>query len=101
MLDVSVQAAILNLLAHLQNDDRTAYLFITPDIGVVRYLSDRIAVMYLGRIMEIGSTDDMFSEVNHPYTEALLSAVPRVDGEGEDRIPLTGEIGAPAYPATD
>jgi len=97
-LDVSVQAAILNLLAHLQNDDRTAYLFITHDIGVVRYLSDRIAVMYLGRIMEIGSTDDMFSEVNHPYTEALLSAVPSVDGEAENRIPLTGEIPSPANP---
>ncbi len=97
-LDVSVQAAILNLLANLQNDERTSYLFITHDIGVVRYLADRIAVMYLGRIMEIGSTDVMFSEVNHPYTEALLSAVPSVDGEAENRIPLTGEIPSPANP---
>jgi peptide/nickel transport system ATP-binding protein len=97
-LDVSVQAAILNLLASLQNDDRTAYLFISHDIGVVRYLADRIAVMYLGRIMEIGKTDTLFSEVNHPYTEALLSAVPSVDGEAEDRIPLNGEIPSPANP---
>jgi peptide/nickel transport system ATP-binding protein len=64
----------------------------------VRYLADRIAVMYLGRIMEIGSTDVMFSEVNHPYTEALLSAVPSVDGQAENRIPLTGEIPSPANP---
>lgn len=97
-LDVSVQAAILNLLATLQNDDRTAYLFITHDIGVVRYLADRIAVMYLGRIMEIGQTDILFGEANHPYTEALLSAVPSVDGEAENRIPLTGEIPSPANP---
>jgi peptide/nickel transport system ATP-binding protein len=97
-LDVSVQAAILNLLASLQNDERTSYLFISHDIGVVRYLADRIAVMYLGRIMEIGTTDVMFNEVNHPYTEALLSAVPSVDGMAEHRIPLSGEIPSPAHP---
>ncbi|MGI9646440.1 MAG: ABC transporter ATP-binding protein [Ilumatobacteraceae bacterium] len=97
-LDVSVQAAILNLLANLQNDERTSYLFITHDIGVVRYLADRIAVMYLGRIMELADTDDIFEGIHHPYTEALLSAVPSVDGESEDRIPLTGEIPSPANP---
>ena len=97
-LDVSVQAAILNLLANLQNDERTSYLFITHDIGVVRYLADRIAVMYLGRIMELADTDDIFEGIHHPYTEALLSAVPSVDGEAEDRIPLTGEIPSPANP---
>ena len=97
-LDVSVQAAILNLLAKLQNDDRTSYLFITHDIGVVRYLSDRIAVMYLGRIMELGETDKMFDGPNHPYTEALLSAVPSVDGAAENRIPLDGDIPTPADP---
>ncbi len=97
-LDVSVQAAILNLLAHLQNDERTSYLFITHDIGVVRYLADRIAVMYLGRIMELADTDDIFEGIHHPYTEALLSAVPSVDGEAEARIPLTGEIPSPANP---
>jgi peptide/nickel transport system ATP-binding protein len=97
-LDVSVQAAILNLLATLQNDERTSYLFITHDIGVVRYLSDRIAVMYLGRIMELGTTEQIFDGPNHPYTEALLSAVPSIDGVQRPRIPLTGEIPSPANP---
>ncbi len=97
-LDVSVQAAILNLLAELQRDIRTSYLFITHDIGVVRYLADRIAVMYVGRLMEIGPTDAMFEGPNHPYTEALLSAVPSVDGEAENRIPLKGEIPSPKDP---
>ena len=80
-LDVSVQAAILNLLARLQRDVRTSYLFISHDIGVVRYLADRIAVMYVGRIVELGTTDQIFEGPNHPYTEALLSAVPNVDGD--------------------
>ena len=80
-LDVSVQAAILNLLAELQAEQRTSYLFISHDLGVVRYLADRIAVMYLGRIMEVGETDDVFNGPHHPYTEALLSAVPSVDGD--------------------
>ena len=97
-LDVSVQAAILNLLAQLQRHDRTSYLFITHDIGVVRYLSDRIAVMYVGRIVELGTTDQIFEGPNHPYTEALLSAVPNVDGVADQRIPLTGEIPSPANP---
>ncbi len=97
-LDVSVQAAILNLLANLQNEERTSYLFITHDIGVVRYLADRIAVMYLGRIMDLADTEQIFAGVHHPYTEALLSAVPSVDGEAENRIPLEGEIPSPANP---
>ena len=97
-LDVSVQAAILNLLAQLQRHDRTSYMFITHDIGVVRYLSDRIAVMYVGRIVELGTTDQIFEGPNHPYTEALLSAVPNVDGVADQRIPLSGEIPSPADP---
>ncbi len=97
-LDVSVQAAILNLLATLQRDERTSYLFITHDIGVVRYLADRIAVMYVGRIVEKGFTDDLFEGPVHPYTEALLSAVPSVEGETADRIPLDGDIPTPADP---
>ncbi|MEO0494947.1 MAG: ABC transporter ATP-binding protein [Actinomycetota bacterium] len=97
-LDVSVQAAILNLLAQLQRDERTSYLFISHDIGVVRYLADRIAVMYVGRIMELGTTDALFQGPIHPYTEALLSAVPSVDGEAKDRIPLDGDIPSPADP---
>jgi len=97
-LDVSVQAAILNLLAELQRDVRTSYLFISHDIGVVRYLADRIAVMYVGRIVELATTDQIFEGPVHPYTEALLSAVPNVDGETEDRIPLEGDIPSPANP---
>jgi peptide/nickel transport system ATP-binding protein len=97
-LDVSVQAAILNLLANLQSENKTSYVFITHDVGVVRYLADRIAVMYLGRIMELGSTQQIFDGPNHPYTEALLSAVPSVDGDTRTRIPLAGEIPSPANP---
>jgi peptide/nickel transport system ATP-binding protein len=97
-LDVSVQAAILNLLSDLQSEQKTSYVFITHDMGVVRYLADRIAVMYLGRIQEIGDTDDVFEGPNHPYTEALLSAIPSVDGEEKVRIRLDGEIPSPANP---
>ena len=97
-LDVSVQAAILNLLAELQSSQRTSYVFITHDMGVVRYLADRIAVMYLGRIQELGPTDEVFNGPNHPYTEALLSAVPSVDGEARQRIILEGEVPTPANP---
>ncbi len=97
-LDVSVQAAILNLLADLQAERHTSYVFITHDMGVVRYLADRIAVMYLGRIQEVGPTDEVFNGPNHPYTEALLSAVPSVDGEPTTRIRLDGEIPSPANP---
>jgi peptide/nickel transport system ATP-binding protein len=99
-LDVSVQAAILNLLSELQLRSRTSYLLISHDLGVVRYLADRIAVMYLGRIMEVGDSETVFLGPNHPYTEALLSAVPNVDGEERARILLVGEIPSPANPPT-
>ena len=91
-LDVSVQAAILNLLVDLQSDRRTSYVFISHDLGVVRYLSDRIAVLYLGRLMELGYAADVFGPPHHPYSEALLSAVPSIDGELRERIVLAGEI---------
>jgi peptide/nickel transport system ATP-binding protein len=97
-LDVSVQAAILNLLVELQARSRVAYLFISHDLGVVRYLSDRIAVLYLGRLMELGSAETVFGGPHHPYTEALLSAVPTIDGEGRERIKLEGEIPSAASP---
>jgi len=93
-----VQAAILNLLVELQAQRRTAYLFISHDLGVVRYLSDRIAVMYLGRLMELGPAAVVFDGPHHPYTEALLSAVPTVDGGGRERIRLEGEIPSAAEP---
>ncbi|HET7170250.1 MAG TPA: dipeptide ABC transporter ATP-binding protein [Gaiellales bacterium] len=97
-LDVSVQAAILNLLADLQRDEGSSYVFISHDLNVVRYLSDRIAVLYLGRLMEVGPAATVFDPPHHPYTEALLSAVPRVDGEPTDRIRLEGEIPSAAAP---
>jgi peptide/nickel transport system ATP-binding protein len=97
-LDVSVQAAILNLLADLQRDEGSSYVFISHDLNVVRYLSDRIAVLYLGRLMELGSAETVFSGPHHPYTEALLSAVPTVDGEPATRIRLEGEIPSAAAP---
>jgi peptide/nickel transport system ATP-binding protein len=91
-LDVSVQAAILNLLVELQNTQKVSYVFISHDLGVVRYLSDRIAVLYLGRLMEVGRAEDVFSGPHHPYTEALLSSVPSVDGTHQERVKLNGEI---------
>ena len=97
-LDVSVQAAILNVLSELQAESKTSYLLISHDLGVVRYLADRIAVMYLGRIMEVGDSETVFRGPNHPYTEALLSAVPNIDGEERTRIRLDGEVPSPANP---
>jgi peptide/nickel transport system ATP-binding protein len=97
-LDVSVQAAILNLLVELQAQRQVSYLFISHDLGVVRYVSDRIAVLYLGRLMELGPADVVFDGPHHPYTEALLSAVPTIDGGGRDRIRLEGEIPSAASP---
>jgi peptide/nickel transport system ATP-binding protein len=97
-LDVSVQAAILNLLAELQADKGVSYLFISHDLAVVRYLSDRIAVLYLGRVMELGEAETVFHAPQHPYTEALLSSVPHADGEARPRIRLEGEIPTHADP---
>jgi peptide/nickel transport system ATP-binding protein len=97
-LDVSVQAAILNLLADLQQTERATYLFISHDLGLVRYLSDRIVVLYLGRVMEVGPAETVFAGPHHPYTEALFSAVPSLDGQRPARIRLTGEIPSAADP---
>ena len=97
-LDVSVQAAILNLLVELQAEKRVAYLFISHDLGVVRYISDRIAVLYLGRLQELGPADVVFDGPHHPYTEALLSAVPTIDGGGRKRIRLKGDIPSASSP---
>ena len=93
-----MQAAILNLLTDLQRREDVSYLFISHDLGVVRYLSDRIAVLYLGRLMELGPAERVFSGPHHPYTEALLSAVPTLDAVGRERIRLTGEIPSAANP---
>jgi peptide/nickel transport system ATP-binding protein len=101
-LDVSVQAAILNLLADLQREHRVSYVFISHDLHVVRYLSDRIAVLYVGRLLEIGPAAAVFDGPHHPYTEALLSSVPTLDAHattaGRQRIHLEGEPPSPAAP---
>ena len=98
-LDVSVQAAVTDLLMDIQREHRTTLLFISHDLSVVRYLADRIVVMYLGRIMEKGTTEEVFNPPYHPYTEALLAAVPVADTNVEKRhIVLKGEIPSPANP---
>ena len=92
-LDVSVQAAVTDLLMEIQNKSRTTLLFISHDLSIVRYLSDRVIVMYLGHIVEAGTTDQVFSPPYHPYTEALLSAVPIADTRiKRKRIVLEGDI---------
>ena len=92
-LDVSVQASILNLLVELQTNEQASYVFISHDLAVVRYISDRIGVMYLAELIEVGASADVFSPPHHPYTEALLSSIPRLDFEKQrERIPLRGSM---------
>lgn len=97
-LDVSVQAQILNLLKGLQAELNISYLFVTHNISVVAYLADEVAVMYLGRIVEQGTVDDVLSNPQHPYTQALLSAVPRIDKTGHQVLQLEGDMPSPADP---
>lgn len=94
-LDVSVQAQILNLLKRLQTERGLTYLFVSHNLGVVRHLADRVAVMYLGRIVEIGAADDIFTNPQHPYTRALLSAVPDPQNPSSRRIVLEGDLPSP------
>lgn len=99
-LDVSVQAQILNLLVDLQKQLGVAYLFISHDLSVVEYISDRVAVMYLGRIVEIAPRDQLWSAPAHPYTQALFASIPRIDGNGPGRrgAPLKGDLPSPYSP---
>jgi peptide/nickel transport system ATP-binding protein/oligopeptide transport system ATP-binding protein len=100
-LDVSVQAQVLGLLKSLQERLDLTYVFISHDLSVVSHISDRVAVMYLGRIMEIGDSKTLFEDPKHPYTRALLSAVLRPDPENQpERIPLTGDLPSPMNPPT-
>ena len=100
-LDVSIRAQVINLLESLQQEFRLTYLFVAHDLSLVRHVSDRVAVMYLGKVVEIGTRDQIYNEPTHPYTQALLSAVPVEDpalrGKRE-RIVLTGDVPSPANP---
>jgi peptide/nickel transport system ATP-binding protein/oligopeptide transport system ATP-binding protein len=98
-LDVSIRAQILNLLKELQADFGLSYIFISHDLGVVKHISDRIAVMYLGRIVETGTADEVFGNPRHPYTRALLSAIPVASPEARrDRKILQGDVPSPINP---
>ena len=97
-LDVSIQAQILNLFMDLRRDLDLTYLFISHDLGVVEHLSDRVLIMYLGRIVEAAPTEEIFSHANHPYTRALLAEVPRIESRKHRFTAITGEIPSPINP---
>ncbi|MCA1041338.1 dipeptide ABC transporter ATP-binding protein [Bacillus infantis] len=100
-LDVSVQSQVINLLLELQGEFGLTYLFISHDLSVIKHMTDRVAVMYLGKVVEIAYTEDLFRDPKHPYTQALLSAVPiRHPREQKERIILKGDVPNPANPPT-
>ena len=99
-LDVSVQAQVLNIMKDLQKRLGLTYLFISHNLAVVRHMSDRIGVMYLGRLVELADKDQLFSQPQHPYTRMLLDAVPKIRQTGKARTPVLGEVASPLNPPT-
>jgi peptide/nickel transport system ATP-binding protein len=99
-LDVSIQAQVLNLFMNLRQEFGLTYLFVSHDLGVVEHISDRVAVMYLGRIVELSPTEELFRTPNHPYTRALLKEVPRLEPKKKTFSALKGEIPSPLHPPT-
>ena len=97
-LDVSIQAQVLNLFMTLRHEFRLTYLFISHDLGVVRHISDRVVIMYLGRVVESGPAEEVFSRPNHPYTKVLLANVPALTGRKKKFEPVKGEIPSPLSP---
>jgi peptide/nickel transport system ATP-binding protein len=97
-LDVSIQAQVLNLFMRLREELNLTYLFISHDLGVVEHLSDRVVIMYLGRIVEVALTEELFAAPNHPYTQALLAEVPRLETRRRQFAPVIGEIPSPIDP---
>ena len=97
-LDVSIQAKIINLLRQFQRELNLAYIFISHDLGVVRHIADRVLVMYLGRVVEEGESKELFAHPLHPYTQALLDSVPRMDADGKPTAALQGDVPSPADP---
>ena len=97
-LDVSIQAQVINLFMGLREDLDLTYLFISHDLSVVEHISDRVVIMYLGRIVETAPTDELFDSPNHPYTQALLNEVPRLESRSIDYQPVSGEIPSPLDP---
>lgn len=97
-LDVSIQAQIINLLKELKETYNLTFIFISHDLSVIKYISDRVAIMYLGEIVELGKTEEIFFTPEHPYTKALLNSVPQITGDGEQKIILKGDLPSPANP---
>jgi peptide/nickel transport system ATP-binding protein len=97
-LDVSIQAQVLNLFIKLREEFKLTYLFISHDLGVVQHLSDRVVIMYLGRVVELAPTEEIYARANHPYTQALLAEVPRLDLRRKSFVSIKGEIPSPLAP---
>jgi len=97
-LDVSIQAQVLNLFIRLREELRLTYLFISHDLGVIRHISDRVVVMYLGRVVESGPTAELYAAPNHPYTQALVAEIPSLAGRRRQYVPIRGEIPSPLSP---